>query len=131
MNVNEMGSRILQTYKALEEWPDRTMSEHLLELAGRIDCANASYKAMRKYGFGLIHSTCCISPEDCEYSDTCDVPEEERATACHPQGLAFRLADILMYTMAVMTELGIDVDAVVTAEYQYLAHQAEVHADVD
>lgn len=125
MNVNEMGSRILQTYKNLEEWPKRTMPEHLLELVSRIDCANASYKSMRKYGFGLIHSTCCISAADCEFSETCEVREEERATACHPQGLAFRLADILMYTMAVMTELGIDVDAVVMAEYKYLAHQAE------
>lgn len=125
MNVNEMGSRILQTYKNLEEWPKRTMPEHLLELVSRIDCANASYKYMRKYGFGLIHSTCCISAADCEFSETCEVREEERATACHPQGLAFRLADILMYTMAVMTELGIDVDAVVMAEYKYLAHQAE------
>lgn len=129
MNVNEMGSRILQTYKDLEEWPKRTMPEHLLELVNRIDFANASYKSMRKYGFGLIHSTCCISAADCEHSDTCDVPEEERATACHPQGLAVRLADILMYTMAVMTELGIDVDAVVMAEYKYLAHLAEEVAE--
>ncbi len=125
MNVNEMGSRILQVYKDLDGWPGMTMPEHLLELVLRINNANASYKSMKKYGFGLIYGTCAINRNDCEYSNRCDVPEKERATACHPQGLAFRLADILMYTMAVMTELGIDVDAVVTAEYKYLAHKAE------
>ena len=81
MNVNEMGSRILQTYKDLEEWPKRTMPERLLDLVSWIDYAYESYQSMREFGFGLIHSTCCISAADCGHSDVCDVPEEERATA--------------------------------------------------
>lgn len=125
MNVNEMGSRILQVYKDLDGWPEMKMPEHLMELVSEINDANRSYQVMRKYGLGLIHGTCCISAADCDYSAVCDVPKGDREAYCQPQGLAFRLADILMYTMAVMTELGIDVDAVVTAEYKYLAHQAE------
>lgn len=125
MNVNEMGKCILQTYKALEEWPQRTMPEHLMELVNWITFANDAYKSMRQFGVGLIFDTCAINRSDCEYADKCDVPEEERDTACSPHGLAFRLADILMYTMAVMIELGIDIDTVVMAEYKYLAHKAE------
>lgn len=126
MNVNEMGSRILQVYKDLGMWPKGTMPEHLLEMVNRINTANNSYFAMRKYGLGLIHDTCAINPSDCEYYDECIIDEKERGTTCAPEGLAVRLADILMYTMAVMTELGIDVDAVVMAEYKYMAHKAEV-----
>lgn len=125
MNVNEMAGHILRVYKGLDEWPASTMPEHMLELVDRINTANGSYIAMRKYGFGLIHDTCAINPSDCKYYDKCKIDGKEQGVACEPEGLAFRLADILMYTMAVMAELGIDVDAVVTAQYRYLEHWAK------
>lgn len=37
-----------------------------------------------------------------------------------PEGLAFRLADVVLHTLAVMQELGLDIDKVVTAEFDYL-----------
>lgn len=121
MNVNEMAARILEAYRKDEDWTGAEMQDHLLALVGLIDDAKHSFVSMRKYGFPLIHDTCAISPCDCEYWESCG----QKDHPCQPEGLAFRLSDVILYTLAVMQELGLDCDKVITAEFNYQVEQAE------
>ena len=95
------------------------MQGQLLRLVGNIDEASQSYRAMRRFGLPLIHDTCAISPNDCEFWEQCR-GEQDETEPCTPEGLAFRLADIVLRTLALMQELGLDCDKVITAEFRYL-----------
>lgn len=121
MNVNEMAERILDAYRRRDDWNDADKKEHLLQMVGLIDVARLSFAVMRKYGYPLIHDTCAISQSDCEYWEICG----QKDHPCQPEGLAFRLSDLILYTLAVMQELGLDCDKVITAEFNYKLTQAE------
>ena len=95
------------------------MQGQLLRLVGNIDEASQSYRAMRRYGLPLIYDTCAISPDDCEFWEQCR-GEQDPTEPCTPEGLAFRLADVVLRTLALMQELGLDCDKVITAEFNYL-----------
>ncbi len=122
MNVNELSGQLLDEYRRLGQWPDGgNLAERLAEIHLRVSVALESFRATQKYGMPLIHDTCAISREDCKYWDKCVM--EKEGEMCEPEGLAFRLADIVMVTLAAMAELGIDMDAVITAEHRYLRNK--------
>lgn len=126
---NEMPGRILETFKGLEQCPESGgIPEWLCEINLRVSAAAESYMTMRKYGFPLIHGTCAISENDCKYWNKCQAELEERKTACEPEGLAFRLADVILITMAMMQELNLDIRKVVSAEYRYLEAESRRNA---
>ena len=81
--------------------------------------ASETSRVSRRFGLPLIHGTCAISPNDCDFWEQCrgDRDPEE---PCTPEGLAFRLADVILYTLALMQALGLDCDKVITAEFRYL-----------
>ncbi len=118
MNVNEMGREILGAYQRQDEWAGMVMQDHLLKLMELVSEAGTSFRMTRKFDLPLIHSTCAVSPVDCDFFAECQA-EGAPPEPCSPEGLAFRFADIILYTLAVMQELGLDIDAVVTAEFKY------------
>ena len=123
MNINKLSGEILDNYRCLDEWPEDTVTGRLCGISRQVAVAYESYESMRKYGFPLIHGTCAINPNDCEYWERCKKDFEDRKDACEPEGLAFRLADVVMYTLATMAELGLDIDAVIMAEHRYWTAQ--------
>ena len=125
MNVNEMAARILEAYEKRNHWPESNMQDHLLDMLALIGIATESLRNTKRYGLPLVFGTCAISPNDCEFWEQCRGEHEGKPEECAPGGLAFHLADIVLYTLAVMQELGLDIDAVITAEFNYQVEQAE------
>ena len=125
MNVNEMAERILDAYRKRDDWNEANMQDHLLQMVGLIDVSRMSLQIMRRYGYPLIHGTCAISPNDCEFWEECQGVDQRQLQPCTPEGLAFRLSDMVLYTLAVMQELGLDCDKVITAEFNYQVARAD------
>lgn len=127
MNINKLSQEILDNNRSLDQWPEDTIPGRLCGINRCVAAAHESYEAMRRYGHPLIHDTCAINQKDCDYWERCEKDVENRACTCEPEGLAFRLADVVMYALAVMAELGLDIDAVIMAEHRYWTAQREQH----
>lgn len=125
MNINKLSEQMLDVYKKLDLWPPSIFPERLCKLNALVVAAFESFEVSRKYGYPPIHDTCAISQNDCAYWEQCHESPEKKVTCCEPEGLAFRLADIVIHTLAMMEELGLNVDAVIMAEYRYLAAKAK------
>lgn len=128
MNVNQLSTEILDSYKKLEIWPDGPLPMKLCMLYRTVSEAAETYEQDRKEKRTLLYGYCGINPDDCAFLAECtargEIPDSTDALTCAPEGLAPRMADIVMEALAIMAELGIDIDAVIMAEHRYNRYKA-------
>jgi hypothetical protein len=130
VNVNDFSGQMLETYQSLGRYPkDGDLSDRLYKLYRLVAECQDEYEGVRKYGRPLIYGTCAIRPEDCAAWSSCQEDGKGDTYTCAPEGLAFRLGDVVLLGMSIMQELGIDVDAVLTAQYQYLKQKVIKNED--
>ncbi len=120
MNINQLAKEVHKNAVAHGWWENPpSIPEALCLIHAEVSEALEEYRA----GKPLVYGTCAITPEDCQFSDVCDLvghPDlKEKLGTCKPEGVAVELADVLLRTLDLMESLGVDIDAVVMAKHRY------------